>query len=180
MSSLILNLADLQLGMAGLTPARGQSFAEAAAVCLEQCAHESSVECAITGFSPQVGELHWEAVDDQQRNTNADLQDATEDGAAGVAILAMSALTGLTVRERAIKNTGVDYWLGDDGASDDDLPFQNLTRLEISGILTSSPQNTVDRRVAQKLAQTDPTDAVAPAYVAVVEFSQPRIHVEAK
>jgi hypothetical protein len=48
-----------------------------------------------------------------------------------------------------------------------------MIRLEISGI-NSGSNNDVDRRVRQKLTQTDRSDSLGlPAYVVVVEFGKP-------
>ncbi len=181
MSSSALDLARLAEGMPGLTSAKGRSFAEAAAVCLESQSHESGVECVLLGTFPEalITAMQWDEVDNQQRQTHADLHEATEDGAAGIAILALHALTGLSVRERAVIGTGVDYWLGHDSLDDEALPFQDLTRLEVSGIL-SGDDVALGRRIQHKLRQTFPTDHVCQAYVVVVEFGRPVIHVEAK
>jgi len=53
MSSSALDLARLAEGMPGLTSAKGRSFAEAAAVCLESQSHESGVECVLLGTFPE-------------------------------------------------------------------------------------------------------------------------------
>ena len=65
------------------------------------------------------------------RRTHNDLQDATEAGACGLAILLVQLFVGYTVVERSVKGTGFDYWLG----SENDALFQNKARLEASGIL---------------------------------------------
>jgi hypothetical protein len=180
MSFPALHLSDLHVGSAGLTAARATSLAEAAAVCLEASKHRSGVTLQVIGSHPERVALHWPAVTQQQRLSNADMQDATEDGAAGLAILTIGTAKGLTVRERAIKGTGVDYWLGNDNDNDTDtLPFQNLTRLEASGILQGTPK-LIAGRVVKKLAQVAPTDGVCPVYVVVVEFSSPTLHLEEK
>jgi hypothetical protein len=181
MSSLALNLADLVEGMPGLSPAKGQSLAEAAAVCLESNDHESGADLNITGDQPATGTLHWQEVTQQHRDTYADMQEATEDGAAGVAILTANLTLGLSVMQRSVKGTGFDYWMGtatQDGENDE-LPFQNLTRLEVSGILQGNADR-IARRVASKMEQVEPTDEIAPALIVVVEFGSPAIHMEAK
>jgi len=79
------------------------------------------------------------------------------------------------VVERSKKGPGFDYWLGD---GDDDLLFSGKARLEVSGILSGSA-NKISARFRQKKQQIKPSDHLAPAYVAVVEFGNPTAHVEA-
>jgi hypothetical protein len=115
-------------------------------------------------------------VDDQTRRCYNDLQEATELGACGIAILIVCDLTGMVVIERSKKGPGFDYWLGeeDDGA----LPFAGKARLEASGMLSGS-RSGVQTRVRQKRQQVRPSDHLAPGYVAVVEFGTPIAWVEA-
>jgi hypothetical protein len=169
-----LNLAALNNGMPGLTPAGGTVLAEAAAVCLEERNHHAGVKLTLLGISKDAFQLEWKSVDEQQRRCYNDLQEATEKGACGVAILLAQELTGKVVVERSKKGPGFDYWLGD---SDDDLLFVGKARLEVSGILLGSSID-IQMRVKQKKAQMKPSHQLAPGYVAVVEFGTPTAHVE--
>ncbi len=127
---------------------------------------------------PEDLHLEWSPVDDQQRRTYADMQEATELGACGVAILVVREATAKVVVERSKKGTGFDYWLGDN--ADDDGPlFGGKTRLEVSGILTGT-QSQIDSRMKQKKGQIAPSDHVAPGFVAVVEFGTPIACLESK
>jgi hypothetical protein len=86
-------------------------------------------------------------------------------------------MTGYTVVQRAVKGTGIDYWLGEE----DVLPFQNMARLEISGILHGEASD-VQQRVKEKINQTRRSDMTIsgnplPAFIVVVEFSQPLAQV---
>jgi hypothetical protein len=81
--------------------------------------------------------------------------------------------TGLTV-QRAFKGGGFDYWLG---TVDEDRPFQNLARLEISGIRRGNRRQ-IAARVKEKSEQVRRSDGALPAYVVVVEFSAPAARVE--
>lgn len=169
-----LNLALLSNGMPGLTSACGTVLAEAAAVCLENRSHAQGVLLAVKGEKEAEYALVWAAVDDQQRRCHNDLQEATERGASGIAILLLEEMTGMTVLDRSMKRTGFDYWIGKPG--DDSLLFQGKTRLEVSGILQGT-NSAVATRVKKKLAQVKPTDKEAPAFVAVVEFGSPKSEV---
>jgi hypothetical protein len=112
-------------------------------------------------------------VDDQRQRTYNDLQDATEQGACGLAILLVRVLTGQVVVLRSRKGTGFDYWLGED---DDEL-FSGKTRLEVSGILAGNAGD-ITARAQEKKGQIAPSSQLGPGYVVVVEFSAPVAHLE--
>jgi hypothetical protein len=95
---------------------------------------------------------------------------ATEDGAYAMAICLAMEITNTTVILQARRRTGFDYWLGE---SEDSL-FQNMSRLEVSGILDGDDSE-ISTRVRLKQEQTQKSDATGlPAYVCVVEFGQPQ------
>lgn len=169
-----MNLAELCDGMPGLTKASGTMLAESAAVCLESQAHQPGVQLIMTGLKSDLLSLEWLAVDDQQRRCYRDMQEATERGAYGVAILVVRELTGRVVVERSKKGPGFDYWLGD---KDDDLLFLGKARLEVSGILSGTAAQ-IAGRVKQKKEQMKPSAHLATGYVAVIEFGNPIAHVE--
>lgn len=162
--------------MPGLTPACGTTLAESAAVCLEDRSHHVGVQINLLGMRATVFQLEWPSVDDQQRRCYNDLQEATERGAYGVAILVVREVTGKVVVERSKKGPGFDYWLGE---NDDDLLFSGKARLEVSGILCGSTAQ-IQSRLKQKKAQIKPSDHIAPGYIAVVEFGHPTAHLEVK
>lgn len=160
-------------GLPALTVAAGRFLAEAAAVCLESQGHVPGVTLAARAPDPVAFTLQWPEVSDQTRRTFNDMQDATEFGACGIAILLVLALTGFTVVERSRKGTGFDYWLGHPTG----LPFQNKARLEVSGILRGT-EGQIAARMREKLKQTEASDeTLLPAYAVVVEFSRPRAEV---
>ncbi len=173
-----INLAALSEGMPGLTPAGAQTLAEAAAVCLESRGHHAPVRFPRHGLMPEDLHLKWSPADNQQRRSYADMQEATEFGACGVAILVVKEVTAKVVVERSKKGAGFDYWLGDN--TDDDGPlFAGKVRLEVSGILTGT-RGQIDSRMRQKKGQIAPSDHVAPGFVAVVEFGTPIACLERK
>ena len=104
-----------------------------------------------------------------------DLEYATEQAAYGVALLLIQQLTDFAVVERSRKGTGFDYWLGT-GSELGKQPFSKTARLEVSGIRQGNRQQ-IRTRVKLKMAQISPTDNLAPAYIAVIEFSQPLAQV---
>ena len=169
-----LDLGALALGMPGLTPACAASLVEAAAVCLEHREHPIGVTFHLTGIKSQRFPIAWSPVDEQMRRTYNDLQEATERGAYGIAILVVRDLTGKVVVERSKKGPGFDYWLGD---GDSDALFVGRVRLEVSGILSGS-MSVIHSRMKAKKEQIRPSEHLGPGYVAVVEFGTPTACVE--
>jgi hypothetical protein len=164
-----LETLGVEPGMPGLTAIAGAFLAEAAAVCFQECGHEEEFELHITGSSEHFCRVHRSNVGIQTIRTHADLTEATEQGACGVAILITRDILGAKVLERSAKGTGFDYWIGED----DSLPFRLRARLEVSGILRGTMAE-VERRADQKCRQTERSDATRlDALVFIVEFSQP-------
>jgi hypothetical protein len=171
-----MSLTTLCEGMPGLTPARGETLAEAAAVCLESRSHKTGVRLLRAGLMPEDLHIEWQPIDEQKRRGYGDMQEATEWGASGVAILVVKEVTGMVVIDRSRKGTGFDYWLGDKDY--DGRPFAGaVSRLEVSGILAGT-RSQVDARISQKRDQIKPSDHLASGFVAVVEFSTPIACVE--
>lgn len=169
-----LDLNDLKSGAYGITAALGESYAQAASVCLEDQGHLSPAVMKVHADTEvSHASIRWDAVDDQMRRSWNDKENATENGAYGIAILIVLKIKHLHVVERSQKGTGFDYWLG---SPDEDGPFQRKARLEVSGIRKGSPAM-ISGRVNQKLEQTKKSDGKYPAVVVVVEFGTPQTHV---
>jgi hypothetical protein len=151
---------------------------EAAAVCFEENSHASGVLLSIGGISVEAFNVTWQELGDAHKSTYADLQEATEFGAYGIALIVIRELTGKAAIARSAKGGGFDWWIGD---SDDPsgLPFQSKTRLEVSGILRDRG-GSLESRLQQKKRQTEPSDSLGPAIIAIVEFGQPKAHLETK
>lgn len=175
-STLAIDLRELALGIApGLSAHAGGSLAEAAAVCLEHNKHVVGVKLEIAGNFTDNIPLNWEPTTEQIRQTHADLQDATEDGACGVAIVLAKRLLGKDVLRKSYKGKnrdyGFDYWLGDPG-TENNIPFAGDTRLEVSGILNGTTQQ-LQSRLREKIAQVQRSGNVFPGIAIVVMFSRP-------
>lgn len=112
--------------------------------------------------------LLWPALHADARRNHNDLPAAAEIGAVGIAILLVEELTELRIVERSAKGSGIDYWLGDGK----EFMFQKTARLEVSGIIDNP--DALESRVKAKLRQTDASAGKLPAFVAVVEFGQPK------
>ena len=160
----------------GISRAKGNEFAEAGAVCLESQGHTPGTCLTVRNGANNGHRLDWPQVTAQARRTWNDDEEATEDGAAGIAVLLASREIGYAVVLRSRKGTGFDYWLGDD--VDDVLDFR--ARMEVSGIRNGN-DGQVKTRVKQKLRQMNRSnDQKLPAYAIVVEFGRPLAEVKKK
>jgi hypothetical protein len=166
-----LIITDLASGLPAITPSFGAALAEACAVCLEEQGHSQGMEITVDGDFNTKFELRWQPVTEQMLRCWNDEEFTTEQAAYGIAFLIIREITDLTVIERSRKGTGFDYWLGTLDA-DEELPFQNKVRLEVSGIRKGNGSR-IQARVKQKKEQTKASDGLFPAYIIVVEFSTP-------
>jgi len=172
MNSGKLVLTELAKGLPGVTPAFGDALAEAGAICFDSQNHSVGVELKVNGTFEARYQVFWQQVTDQMLRCWNDAEYTTEQGAYGVAFLLVLDLTEYTVIEKARKGSGFDYWLGR-GEDSRRLPFQNVARLEVSGI-RSGDDSLVRARVSEKLRQVAPSDITKlPAYILVVEFGSP-------
>jgi hypothetical protein len=172
----VLDLGELANGCPAITPAYGGYLAEAGGVCLESQGHEPGVALSVTGQATESHELKWPEVTDQMTRCHNDPEVATEHGAVGIAILLAKRVVGYSVIQRSRKGTGFDWWLG----NEDELPFQNKARLEVSGIRAGTAAQ-ISARVREKIAQVTPSDRTElPAHAIVVEFGQPCAEVRRK
>jgi len=172
-----ISVLPIDLRTSNVTDAYAMVLGEAAAVCLEENHHNSGVLLEVEGLSRETFVLKWEQLGAAHAHTYSDLQDATELGAYGIALLVVREITGDIVVERSAKGGGFDWWIGNLDPSG--LPFQGKRRLEVSGILKDGG-GALESRLRQKRRQTDPSDSLAPAIIAIVEFGQPRAQVEKK
>ena len=179
----IMDLAKLFEGLPGLTKRLGGVHYEAALVCLEKH-HQSGVQCHLLNSLNEnlsILELVWaEEITEQTRNSWNDLIEATEWGAAGIAILVILECTEYTVIRRSKRGTGFDYWLGYKKDVDDvgENVLKDEACLEVSGILSEQKRGRIRQRVREKIEQTKKSDDLGmPAYIVVVEFSSPVVYM---
>ncbi|KHD04987.1 hypothetical protein PN36_30190 [Candidatus Thiomargarita nelsonii] len=170
-----LMLQDLAAGLPAITPAFGACLAEAGAICLENSGQKCGVELSVTGDLTGCFKLYWPEVTEQMRRCWNDYEVTTEHGAYAIAFLLIRELTNFTIIERSFKGTGIDYWLGDKNA----LFFRKKARLEVSGIREGN-QSRIKSRLNIKLKQTTRSHGILPAYIVIVEFSQPTAQVVLK
>jgi len=172
-TGLTLSFEALKNGRLGISAVYGSFLAEAASHCLHRNEHPNPVPISVSGDACLPGTLEWCDVTEWGDRTWADLQEATEYGAYGVAIIVALPLTEKGRVERSAKGTGIDYWLGE--SEDRDGIFQRAARLEVSGIFKGDKPK-IAARLDEKLAQTKLSDGTGlPAYVAIVDFGGPEV-----
>jgi hypothetical protein len=168
---LTLSFDGLKGGQLGVSAVYGSFLAEAASHCLRRNGHVNPVILRVTGDASTSGSLKWGEANEEGEGTWADLQEAAEYGAYGVAIIVALPLTEALRVERSAKGSGVDYWLGD--GKDLRGVFQRAARLEVSGILKGDEAK-IAARLKEKMAQTSRSDNTSlPAYVMIVDFGRP-------
>ena len=157
-----------------LSAIRCADFSEAASVCLDNQGHKSGKEIKIEGDLEGQFKLIWDEVTQQIRSSRNDLEDAVEAGAYCLAMLIIEKLTSLKVTQQSQKRTGFDYWLGEGNEEG----VQDLARLEVSGILHGT-KSQINQRLKEKMRQTQKSDNLnIPAYIVIVEFSQPIVKIK--
>jgi hypothetical protein len=110
----------------------------------------------------------WVSADERTKGAWANKDDATESGAYGLALAAMEELRGLVAMRRAETKTGADYYLGQPGATFEDL--EASVRLEVSGT-DEGGKAVIGGRLRQKLEQAKKGKSNLPAIASVVGFS---------
>lgn len=180
-------LEDLKRGYPGLTEDVGGSHRQAAMVCLESRNHSSGVHCEMNSLieTKSMLRITWnEAVTQQMKNTWYDRREASEMGAAGVAILVILSFTDYTILRRMDidENTGMDYWLSKSSVGDDltENFLEGDARLEVAGRRSETAKK-IEKIVRVKLERSIKSDKTGtPAYVVVVEFSKPVVYFETR
>lgn len=149
-------------------------------VALESCNHKSGCKLEILGDKTDAALLEWST--EVKTAGYQEPRKYVEHGATAISFLLAQSFTEYRILEEATYGTGFDYWLGYDKNHVKYNPSNFLSaRLEISGILRETPQNTLIERVKLKREQTNVSDSSKlPAYISVVEFSQPKVYFAKK
>ncbi len=175
-----LDLDELKTGIPVVSKKIGAFLAEAAAICLHLNGYKSGVQLKVEGEIEETVVVEWnDKITDDVLNSWNDVKEATEFGATALAILMLLKYSDFTHVIRAYQGTGIDYWLGIGEYTIGNFPKDNIKgRLEISGILKESKNNTLNMRISQKIKQAKKTDDTQlPVYIVVVEFSQPKAKI---
>jgi hypothetical protein len=152
----------------GLTQPIAAAYQEAATVCLNRY-HVSPVEITLAdNGTVTVAELRFVTPDARMMDAWANTTDTTRDGAYCCVIAGVELLRSLFAVRRAETGTGADYYVGRQGAGQDDL--EDCLRLEVSGV-GDGDLNEVRKRLREKVAQVLRGDGSLPALAGVVGFS---------
>lgn len=171
-----INLEELRQGIPGFTEAAGSFLAEAVSYCLYKSGHESGVFLVSNDEEKKI-RINWDReLSKDIESTWKDEQELVEFAAAGIALPLALLLTSYTDIQRAKKGSRADFWLG----RKDENGFPILEALlEVSGIMKENDGNTIKTRVTQKKRQIKKTPyGNLPAYVIVIEFSQPKANFQ--
>lgn len=174
--SVDLPLQELSDRHPGLTKAIGDSYTEAAAVCLSRH-HVSPAMLDMQGMEVRaICSVGWSEPDSRTLRAWANETDATEAGAYGVSLAAVEVGQGLVAIARAETRTGADYYVAPHGHSPDDL--EHCFRLEVSGT-DAGDEGVIRSRLHSKVAQARRGVSNLPALAAVVGFKAKSIAIAA-
>jgi hypothetical protein len=167
MSSSKLSFEDLSTRHPGVSPGVAGNYAEAVRVCLDRH-HASRAEFQLTDNGRvEKAIAEWETADRRTKGAWANRDDATRDGAYGLALAAIEIMRGLVAVSRAETRTGADYYLGVRDAVLVDL--EASIRLEVSGT-DEGGHSVINGRLKQKLEQANEGRSNLPAMATVVGF----------
>jgi hypothetical protein len=176
-------LESLKDEVPGLAEGKASMMREACVWCLLECGHSSGVPLASSLYDEsRCYRLCWNegTIENVKLFKSYNIDDAVEFGAEAVTLLLIREQTPFTTIERAVKGTGIDYWLGFESDNPTALFSDTNARLEVSGILRESSSNTVKARIGKKLKQTKPTDDRFPVYISIIEFGKPKAEMVIK
>lgn len=178
-------LEDLAAKAPGMPKGTVGHYQHCCIVCLDDHGHVSCLHLDVDFQQEHLQiPIRWQAgVTDEMRRWFRDQRKSVDLGACAIALLIIPEFTSLVAVEQSATGDGVDYYLSNPN-SDDDLLFNDAAHLEISGIHTETPANTVERRIAAKRRRLDQARANSttptkdlPTYICIVEFSRPRTKV---
>lgn len=185
----IIELEHLRNGVGCLDIDHCSATCRAAQIALTEAGHPVSVRCEVEDQEKPLFTVVLQWTELEKRSTIRSwrqLQRLGEWTAEGIAFLMVDEFTPFTVVDQSEVDTrpgggtGIDYYLGAkenlDCEDEDDFP-EHLARLEVSGILRPSSDNSLKARVSDKIERTKKSDSDrTPAFVIVVEFETPMVN----
>jgi hypothetical protein len=169
----VLHLDQLKNGIPDISPAFGTLFAEAAAVCLTLSGHKPGVQLVVEGDFKTNYQIDWtQEIGSLEIASWADLKEAVEYGATALAMLLMIELTKFDSFAREDQYQGTDFEMRQHKQTGE------LAKLEISGILTETDDNTLHIRIKTKERKIKKRGNLNhTVYVVVVEFASPKAKI---
>lgn len=177
---MVATLKDFQLDklkeIIALPKGKAAMYTEACVWCMDKNGHNNGVDVNVQFEKKNKKyKIRWpdSDIDIHKIRQHYNIDDALPFGAEAIAFFVCIANTDYDCLHRAIKKTGIDYWLGFKNTNPN-LPFHNSGRLEVSGILSENDNNTIDRRIKEKLTQASQSEKTSlPVYIVVVAFDKP-------
>lgn len=164
----------------GLTVEVAACYAQAVSVSLDRH-HDppGTITVSWNGSSSVPYILNWTPPVDRELAAWKNDDDATRDGAYGLALGAVEVQVGFVALARAQRRSGADYYVGAPGshvnATDGELDLEEAHLLEISGIAKCETHAQLSKRMRQKVRQVQRGSPDTPALVAVVAFNLPSV-----
>lgn len=176
----VLDLYSLHLRHPGMAREITDNYAVNAAICMERHGSSQRVWSVQINQEPIAEYLvTWNPPTPAQLRSCANKDDATRDGAYGLALAAVDAHSGLVALRRAEGRSGVDFYLVPEGAEipdshDLDIDRDDLVGLEVSGI-DDDTDRAVRARVREKVEQVRAGLSSYPSIVGVSGFRTARV-----
>jgi len=172
-STRTFTLESLSERTLAITPGAVGFYKENCMVCFHHNGHKSGVTLMVKYKDTTTDfQILWVGdVTQQMLLAYQESKRATDNAACAIAMVLVRELTGFVSFEQSVLGTTIDYYLKDQ-ATDDDLIFNRVARLEASGILTENEGNTVEGRIREKLDRLE-AEADLPDFIVVVEFGKP-------
>lgn len=171
-----IDLADFSALGTGFHASAASHHGACATVCLRHHWPKGAVALTCQSKTREI-KFHVRPlrVTQAMRRTYADLDEATQFGACGMALLLAARELGARFVSRQVKGTAFDYFVAPPGvpAVDPMDPFANCWALETTGILTGTASQ-VQQRIKEKRDRLVKAGMAYPSMIAVVEFSEPR------
>lgn len=167
-------LESLSLGIPVIPAEAAGFYRHNCMICLHENNHKSGVQLlAVYRKVEEFLEICWDGeITTQLINAYRDRGKFTDFGACTIALLFIRERTEFTAVEQSVVGTTIDYYLAPQDQQDDTLIFNHSVRLEVSGILVESPDNTVDDRIRDKMRRLR-SQKHDRTLIVIVEFSRP-------
>lgn len=178
-----ISLDSLDTGISVIPPQSEGFFKQNCMVCLHKQGHTSGVSLKVNVLGDDNSySLLWsgEVTERLLKAYGNDHNKATDFGAVAISLLLIRDCTEYNVIEQAYIGSAVDYFLAYKN-SDDTLIFNEVVAyLEISGIRSETPDNTIERRIkekTQRLQRLNLSQKDLPTLISVIEFGLPQARI---
>ena len=147
-------------------------------ICFHKNGHTTRVGMDVNSLNQKTTiSISWMGeVTEQHLKSLQDENKATDFADCAIALLLIRETSNFTAVEQSATGTSIDYYLTENGRSDD-LIFNKSARLEVSGILNASASNSIRSRINEKKRRLKRQDDFIDL-IAIVEFGKPQSVIE--